>query len=70
MHSHEILFDKKIPLDKYCKCIIMYDYNLTDKKENVVLDIICGIILIGALFKGYTKGFIIALFSFAAKLFS
>ena len=33
MHSHEILFDKKIPLDKYCKCIIMYDYNLTDKKE-------------------------------------
>lgn len=33
MHSHEILFDKKIPLDKYCKCIIMYDYNLVDKKE-------------------------------------
>jgi hypothetical protein len=33
MHSHEILFDKKIPLDKYCKCIIMYDYNLIDKKE-------------------------------------
>ena len=34
----------------------------------MVLDIICGIILIGALFKGYTKGFIIALFSFAALL--
>ena len=34
----------------------------------MVLDIICAIILIGALFKGYTKGFIIALFSFAALL--
>jgi membrane protein required for colicin V production len=34
----------------------------------VVLDIISAIILIGALFKGYTKGFIIALFSFVALL--
>ena len=24
---------EKILLDKYCKCIIMYDYNLIDKKE-------------------------------------
>ena len=34
----------------------------------MVLDIISAIILIGALFKGYTKGFIIALFSFVALL--
>ena len=34
----------------------------------MVLDIICAINLNGALFKGYTKGFIIALFSFAALL--
>lgn len=34
----------------------------------MVLDIICVIILIWALFKGYTSGFIIALFSFAALL--
>ena len=24
MHSHEILFNKKIMLNKYCKCIILY----------------------------------------------
>jgi hypothetical protein len=26
MHSHEILFNQKIPLDKYCIAIIMYKY--------------------------------------------
>ena len=33
-HSNEILFNKQIPLNTYCKCIIMYDEPyLKDKKE-------------------------------------
>ncbi len=32
MHSHEILFNQRIPLDTYCKCIIMYEPYLKDKE--------------------------------------
>lgn len=33
MHSNEILFNKNIPLDTYCKCIIVYEiYFLKDKE--------------------------------------
>ena len=32
MHSNEILFNKNIPLDTYCKCIIMYEPYLKDKE--------------------------------------
>jgi hypothetical protein len=32
MHSHEILFNQKIPLDKYCMALIMYKYK--DNKDS------------------------------------
>jgi hypothetical protein len=39
IYSHEILFNKKIPLDKYCKCIIVFGANtsLKDKKNLLYL---------------------------------
>ena len=37
MHSNEILFNKKILLDKYCKCIIIYGTYLKEKeKQNII----------------------------------
>jgi len=37
MHSHEILFNKKIPLDIYCKCIIIIGtYFKPKEKQNLV----------------------------------
>ena len=36
MHSHEILFNRKIPLDTYCKCIIVFGGSLSQKdRENM-----------------------------------
>jgi hypothetical protein len=37
MHSHEILFNKKIPLDTYCKCIIYGPY-LTPKEKKTIIN--------------------------------
>ena len=34
IHSHEILFDKRIPLKKYCKMIIIYAYK---KLKNIMI---------------------------------
>ena len=41
MHSNEILFNKQIPLNTYCKCIIMYEPYIKDKegqkqKQNII----------------------------------
>ena len=33
MHSHEILFNQKIPLDKYCKCIVIMETYLKPKEK-------------------------------------
>jgi len=38
MHSHEILFNKKIPLDTYCKCIICGPY-LTPKEKKTIMEL-------------------------------
>ena len=39
MHSHEILFNQKIPLDKYCIALIMYSYNDNkDTKYNKIIE--------------------------------
>ena len=38
MHSHEILFNKKIPLDTYCKCIICGPY-LTPKENKTIMEL-------------------------------
>lgn len=46
IHSHEILFNKKIPLKKYCKCILYRDdmndkipKNITDMAEKLKIPI-------------------------------
>jgi hypothetical protein len=37
MHSHEILFNQKIPLDTYCKCIIVFGASLSLKdRQNMI----------------------------------
>ena len=38
MHSHEILFNKKIPLDTYCKCIIYGPY-LTPREKKTIMEL-------------------------------
>ena len=38
MHSHEILFNKKIPLDIYCKCIVLGPY-ITPKEEKSIIEL-------------------------------
>ena len=38
MHSHEILFGRKIPLKKYCKCIVIYKNNNSEKKIQKLCD--------------------------------
>ena len=39
IYSHEILFNKKIPLDKYCKCIIVFGANTSLKDKQNLLDL-------------------------------
>lgn len=38
MHSHEILFNKKIPLDKYCKCIVIMGTYLKPKEKQKLVE--------------------------------
>ena len=38
MHSHEILFNKKIPLDIYCKCIVLGPY-ITSKDQKSITEL-------------------------------
>ena len=35
IHSHEILFNKKIPLNIYCKCIILKPYTTPKEKKSI-----------------------------------
>ncbi len=37
MHSHEILFCKKIPLKKYCKCILYRVDSINKIPKNIIL---------------------------------
>ena len=39
IYSHEILFNKKIPLDKYCKCIIVFGANTSPKDKQNLLEL-------------------------------
>ena len=39
IYSHEILFNKKIPLEKYCKCIIVFGANTSPKDKQNLLDL-------------------------------
>ena len=38
MHSHEILFNQKIPLDTYCKCIIIMGTYFKPKEKQKLLE--------------------------------
>ena len=38
MHSHEILFNQKIPLDKYCKCIVIMETYLKPKEKQKLVE--------------------------------
>ena len=38
MHSHEILFNQKIPLDKYCKCIVIIGTYLKPKEKQKLVE--------------------------------
>jgi hypothetical protein len=38
MHSHEILFNQKIPLDKYCKCIVIMGTYLKPKEKQKLVE--------------------------------
>ena len=39
MYSHEILFNQKIPLDTYCKCIIVFGASLSLKDRQTMIDL-------------------------------
>ena len=39
IHSHEILFNKKIPLDTYCKCIIVFGASLSLKDKKTMIEL-------------------------------
>ena len=39
MHSHEILFNKKISLDAYCKCIIVFGASTSVKDKETMIEL-------------------------------